>query len=145
SPYLTIAFPNHPPQYPEYLDLEGISPRALASWKRAYLRYLRTLTYRKAKRLVLKDPPHSCRIRVLHELFPEARFVHVVRDPFVVFPSTINPWKALYRTHGLQHPTYAGLEEYVFSTFNRLYDRLEEGRKLVPPSQIFELHYEDLV
>ena len=24
SPYLTFVFPNHPPQYPEYLDLEGV-------------------------------------------------------------------------------------------------------------------------
>src|SRR5437879_5240328 len=36
SPYLTIAFPNHPPQYAEYLDLEGLPSRALKSWKRAF-------------------------------------------------------------------------------------------------------------
>ena len=34
SPYLTIAFPNRPPQFAEYLDLEGLSPRDLATWKR---------------------------------------------------------------------------------------------------------------
>jgi hypothetical protein len=78
-------------------------------------------------------------------MFPEARFVHIVRDPYVVFPSTVNLWKSLYRTHGLQRPTFAGLEEYVFTTFNRLYERLEEGRRLVHPSRFFELRYEDLV
>src|SRR5438132_97220 len=145
SPYLTIAFPNRPPQYQEYLDLEGLSPRALANWKRAFYRYLQRLTFKTPKRLVLKSPPHTCRVKVLLEMFPDARFIHIVRDPYVVFPSTIHLWKSLYRDHGLQRPQYVGLEEHVFETFNRMYQRLEEGRKLVSPSRFHELRYEELV
>jgi hypothetical protein len=145
SPYLTIAFPNRPPQFPEYLDLEGMPPRTLASWKQVFVGYLKTLTYKKRKRLILKSPPHTCRIRVLLELFPEARFIHIMRDPYVVFPSTLNLWKSLYRSQGMQRPNFAGLEEHILSTFSRLYDKLEEGRKLVLPSKFFEMKYEDLV
>jgi omega-hydroxy-beta-dihydromenaquinone-9 sulfotransferase len=145
SPYLAIAFPNHGPQYPEYLDLHGLSPRALASWKRSFVRFLKHLNYKDPRRLILKSPPHTARIRVLLELFPDARFVHIVRDPYVVFPSTVNLWKSLYRTHALQRPTFAGLEEYVFTTFNRLYESLEQDRGLVRPSRFYELRYEDLV
>ena len=145
SPYLTIAFPNRPPQYQEYLDLEALSSRALASWKRALMTFVQRLTYRNPKRLILKSPPHTARLKVLIDMFPDARFVHIVRDPFVLFPSTVNLWKSLYRTHGLQEPTFAGLEEYVFATFNRLYDKLEEGRKRIPSEQFHELRYEDLV
>jgi hypothetical protein len=145
SPYLTIAFPNHPPQYARYLDLQGLSARELASWKRVFLRFMRQLSFRNPKRLVLKSPPHSCRIKVLLELFPGARFVHVVRNPYVVFPSTMHLWKSLYRTHGLQEPTFAGLEEHVFKMFVRLYEKLEQGRQLVPASQFYELRYEDLI
>jgi hypothetical protein len=145
SPYLTIAFPNHPPQDQEALDLERLPPRARSAWKEAYLRYLRTLTYKDPRRLVLKSPTHSCRIPTLLELFPGARFVHIVRDPTVVFASTVNLWKALYRSHGLQRPTFAGLEEHVFRTFTHLYSRLEEGKRLVPAGRFHELRYEDLV
>lgn len=144
SPYHTIAFPNRPPQFDEYLDLEGLSPRALAAWKKCFLRFLQQLTYKNPKRLVLKSPPHTCRIKVLLEMFPDARFIHIVRDPRVVFPSTIKLWKALYQTHGLQPPTFAGLEDHVFETFERMYKRLEEGRQLVPPGRFHELRYEDL-
>jgi hypothetical protein len=145
SPYLTIAFPNRPPQYSEYLGLEGLSLRARERWKKAFFRFLQCLTLKDPRCLILKSPPHSCRIRVLLELFPEARFVHIVRDPYVVFPSTVNLWKALYETHGLQKPTFQGLEEYVFSTFPRIYEGVQKGRSLVAPSRFYELRYEDLV
>ena len=82
---------------------------------------------------------------MLLEMFPDARFVHIVRDPYVVFPSTMNLWKSLYRTHGLQVPTFEGLEEHVLRTFNRLYERLEEGKKSIPAGQFHELRYEELV
>jgi hypothetical protein len=145
SPYLTIAFPNRPPQYSEYLDLHGLTPQALARWKRAFLGFLKRLTFKDPRRLVLKSPPHTCRIGVLLELFPDARFVHIVRDPYVVFPSTVNLWRSLYQAHSLQKPTYAGLEEQVFSTFRRMYDKLDEGRRLVKPGRFFEVHYEELI
>ena len=145
SPYLTIAFPNRPPQDQEAFSLEGLSPRQRQGWKQAFLRFLKRLTFKDPRRLVLKSPTHSCRIRTLLELFPDARFVHIVRDPYVVFPSTVNLWKSLYRKHGLQKPTFAGLNEYVFRTFTMLYEKLEEGRKLVPPHRFHELRYEDLV
>jgi hypothetical protein len=146
SPYLTIAFPNRPPLYPESLSLEGLSPRRLASWKRAFLHFVKCVTWKNpGKRLILKSPTHSCRIKVLRDLFPGARFLHIVRDPSVVFPSTIHLWKSLYKTHGLQQPTFAGLEEEVFSTFTYLYEKLEEGKALLDPAHFYELRYEDLV
>ena len=57
----------------------------------------------------------------------------------------MNLWKSRYRAHGLQKPTFAGLEEYVYTTYLRLYDRLEEGRTLIEPGRFYELKYEDLV
>jgi hypothetical protein len=94
---------------------------------------------------VLKSPTHSFRIPTLRRLFPDARFVHIVRDPYVVFPSTVNLWRTLYQTHGLQRPTCEGLEESVFHTFNRLYERIEEGKKLLSPRRFHEVRYEDLI
>jgi hypothetical protein len=146
SPYTTIAFPNHPPQGQNALNLEKLSAPSLTSWKQSLVRFLRRLTYKNpAKRLILKSPTHTWRIKTLLELFPDARFVHIVRDPYVVFPSTINLWMSLYRAHGLQSPTGAGLEEHVLSTFARLYVKLEETRSLIHPRKLFEMRYEDLV
>ena len=145
SPYLTIAFPNHPPAYPEYLDLEQVPTQAREKWKRLFVGLLQRITYRNPKRLVLKSPPHTARIPILLEMFPDAKFVHIARNPYVIFPSTVHTWKSLYKKHGLQTPTFAGLDEYVYSTFERMYERYEAGRKLADPSRFHELRYEDLM
>jgi hypothetical protein len=145
SPYLTIAFPNFPPQDQEYLDLEGIPEQKLASWKRSLLWFLKCITYKTGKRLVLKSPTHTARVKVLKAMFPDALFVHIVRDPFVIYSSTMNLWKTLYLTQGLAKPRLEHLEEHVFETYVRMHRRLEEGKALLDPKQFFEMRYEDLV
>jgi hypothetical protein len=145
SPYLTIAFPNHLPQDQEFLSLENVRPTAVARWKKALLHFYQQITFKNRKRLVLKSPPHTCRIPVLQQLFPGAVFINIVRDPYVVFPSTVNLWKSLYKLHGLQKPTYQGLEKYVLETGWGLFKRLEETRDQVAPERFHEVKYEDLV
>ncbi len=145
SPYLTLAFPNDPPDCQEYLDFRGVPAASVGTWKAALHWFLKCLTVRSPRRIVLKSPPHTARVRVLLEMYPKARFVHIVRDPYFLFPSTMKTWKRLYRYHGLQYPSYGGLEEHVFRTLVRMYDAFEDDRKLLDPAQYCEVRYEDLV
>ena len=145
SPYLTMAFPNEPPQYPEYFTLEDVPPADLQRWKDGLEWFLKRVTLRDPKRIILKSPPHTGRVKTLVELFPDARFVHIVRDPYALYGSTIKLWKTLYKFQALQEPKHVGLEEYVFSCFERMYERFERDRELVDPSRFYEIRYEDLV
>jgi omega-hydroxy-beta-dihydromenaquinone-9 sulfotransferase len=144
SPYFTIAFPNHP-QWQAFFDLEQLTPEQVGAWKHCFLAFLKQITVRRPKRIVLKSPTHTYRIKLLLDLFPKAKFVHLVRDPYVLFPSTVHLWKSLYRTQGLQSPRYKGLEEYVFKNFTQMYERLDEVRPLLNTTNFHELRYEDLV
>ena len=145
SPYLKIMFPNSPPRHSEYLDLRGVPPAELERWKQKLLWFLQSLTLRNPKRIVLKTPLHTARVRTLLSMFPEARFVHVVRDPFVVFPSTVHTWQQMYKFEAMQAPPYGGLEEYVLDTFVRMYRAFEEDVSRVPSGQLCEVHFEELV
>ena len=145
SPYLTFAFPNHPPPFPEYFDLETVAPEARQRWQHALLRFFKQLTLRQPQRLVLKSPTHTYRIKALLELFPQARFVHIVRNPYVVIPSTIHTWRTLYRVFGLQRPTFEGLEEQIFHNYLQMFNKLAETRGLVEPGRFYEVQYENLV
>jgi omega-hydroxy-beta-dihydromenaquinone-9 sulfotransferase len=145
TPYRTIAFPNHPPQDQEFFSLDHVSPEARTHWKRRLLWFLKCVTLQRPQRLVLKSPGHTFRIKVLLEMFPNARFVHIVRNPYVLFPSTVNLWKRLYTDEGLQTPRFAGLNEYVLDTFAEMYDVFARDEHLIPPGHLCEVRYEDLI
>src|SRR5262249_38177072 len=76
---------------------------------------------------------------------PRAQFVHIVRDPRAVFPSTVHTWKQMWDSLGVQAPTFAGVEDFVFDTFDRMYRAFERDRAALAPGQLHELRYEDLV
>ncbi|MBA4188268.1 MAG: hypothetical protein C0467_09710 [Planctomycetaceae bacterium] len=145
SPYADVAFPRAAPMYPGSLDLSGLSPSELARWKRTFVKFLRTVSFRDDRRLVLKSPPHTARIPALLDVFPDARFVHIVRDPYVVFPSTVNLWKSLTSRQCIQSAPGIGVEEKVLREFRVIYDRLEEARPLLKPGRFHEVRYEELV
>ncbi len=145
STYADVAFPNRPPQFPGALDLSGLTPRELAEWKRTFRRFVQTLTLRDPRRLVLKSPPHTARIPVLLELFPDARFVHIKRDPYTLFASTVNLWLSMGKRHGFQTPRGGpGLDEKVFREFRVIYERLFEAKPLIPAGRFCEVRYEEL-
>jgi hypothetical protein len=145
SPYLNMAFPNEPPKHLEYLTMEGLSKEELDRWKAALEWFLKRVTLRDPKRIILKSPPHTGRIKTLLEVFPDARFVHIVRNPYAVFGSTVRLWKTLYKFQALQDAKFRGLEEYVYSCFERMYTAFDRDRHLVDPSRMFAIRYEDLV
>lgn len=145
SPYATFAFPNHPPMYEEYLTLKDVPPQDRERWKNTLMRFLRHVTYRVKKQLVLKSPTHTARVKTILEMFPNARFIHIVRTPYKVIPSTINLWKTLYTLQGMQTPKFVGLEDHAFKGFRLMYESFEEDRSLIPPENFAEVRYEDLL
>lgn len=145
SLYATIAFPNGGPAFTESLTLESFSSRQREQWKRAWLTFLKGLHYRKPGRMLLKSPTHTFRLPVLLEMFPNARFINLVRHPTTVFLSTVRLWKSLFATHGYQTPRFVDLNEFVFATFVQMHERLEATRDSVPAGRLIDVRYEDLV
>ena len=145
TPYLRLAFPNDPPPFCEFLDMEGVAPKDLAAWREKIVGFVRALTYRKEKRLLMKSPPHTGRISVLRELFPGAKFVHIVRDPYSIFPSTQRLWHALDAAQGLQVAHEDNLNEYVLYAFERMYQGFRKQAAELGPNELTEIRYEDLI
>jgi hypothetical protein len=147
SPYRQIAFPNNtPPVDLDYLDFVGVPVEDRKRWQAALQRYFKMIAYRSpGKRIVLKSPEHLGRMSVLQETFPGAKFIHIVRDPYKVFPSTVKLWKSLCKFQAYQTPKHIGLEEYVFDCFERMYRQFEQDRAAIDPSRFCEIRYEDLV
>ncbi len=78
-------------------------------------------------------------------MYPHARFIHIVRNPLSIYPSTIKLWEVLDEAQGLQCPHNRQLKAYVLAAFERMYKAFEEQRAELRSDQIFDLRYEDLV
>lgn len=145
TPYLRMAFPNDPPPFMEFLDMQNVAPADLEKFERTMLKFVRMVTLKTGKRVLLKSPPHTGRIEVLAKLFPGAQFVHITRNPYAIYPSTLKLWYALDEAQGFYPPKDEGRPEYVFAAFERMYRGFEDQRTRLDPQQIIDVRYEDLV
>lgn len=144
SPYLRMAFPNGRDEYLDYLDM-NLGPANLNEWKAGMNEFLRRLAMSSDKRIVLKSPTHTGRLQLLAEMFPNAKFVHIVRNPYDVVPSTIRLWKSLDDVQGLQIPQHEHLTDYVHRAYARMYGGFRNQRSLIDNNRIIDIKYEDLV
>jgi hypothetical protein len=147
SPYLAWAFPNHGPVADEYLDLRSLPEAEREHWKRTWRDFVHRVALAGNRRIVLKSPTHTARVRTILEVFPDAKFIHIVRDPLVLFPSTVRLWRSLSEVQGFQHLREGAgwIERHVLDTFVRMYECFEQDRELVPPGRLIDVRYEDLV
>lgn len=149
SPLLTFALVRQGPVDMNYLDLQGLSASERQAWINGFMWFVRRAAFQHndKERLVFKSPTHTARISTLLELFPDARFIYMARDPYKVFPSTVHLWKSMNSTQGLQNPPHdePWLDEFVLSTFSHMFDRYEAERALIPAGRLAEVRYETLV
>jgi hypothetical protein len=131
----------------EYLDLRSLPSAEREAWKYAWREFVHRVAMVRKGRMVLKSPTHTARVRTILEVFPDARFVHIVRDPLVLFPSTVRLWKSLSEVQGLQvlRDRAEWIERHVLDTFVRMYECFEQDRAFVPAGRLVDVRYEDLV
>ena len=147
SPLNTMAWPRRGPVDTDYLDFDGVPEKKVQRWADRYMWFYRRLMLKHGKTLVMKTPPNATRIKLLTKLFPDARWVHISRNPLKVFPSTVKLWRALYSAQGLHNPPYCDpwLDDYVLEILERFTRVYERDKHLIRGENLFEIRYEDLV
>lgn len=145
SPYRRMAFPNEPPVDLEYLDFEGVEESQIEKWLNTLRSFLLIVSSVTGRPLIIKSPTHTGRIAYLAKEFPEAKFIHITRDPRELFPSTCRLWRSLDEVQGLQRPVYNDNKSYVLECLKRMYAAFENQRQQVDPSRLMDVRYEELV
>ena len=144
SPYMGWCFPGDGADYDRYLTFRDVPDEEVARWEHALTTFLKKLTLRYGRPLVLKSPPHTARIRLLLGLFPDARFVHIHRDPYVVFRSTRHMIRAVQPLFHLREGPPQDGDDRILSVYTEMYDAYFEERGLIPEGRLCEVGYEDL-
>ncbi len=77
-------------------------------------------------------------------MFPDAKFVHIHRDPYAVFPSFLHTWTTGLPFGRLQRTNQIDWTERVIRQYKEIYDAFFEERSLIPADRFHEICYEDL-
>jgi hypothetical protein len=141
---LSLAFPRRAERYDRYVTLRGLSSDELTEWKSALTWFLKKLSFKYGRPLVLKSPGHTCRISLLLELFPDAKFVHVHRNPYAVFQSTRHAVLRISPLIALQRPDYSNLNDRTLRQYQEVYDAFFQERGLIPKGHFHEVSFEGL-
>ncbi|MEW6350692.1 MAG: sulfotransferase [Thermodesulfobacteriota bacterium] len=145
SPYMRVLFPVTGDNAHAALDPLRLDHVALDAWKGSLASFLKKLALSEdGKRALLKSPPHTGRIATLLEMFPDAQFVHIVRNPYDVFLSTRKLWRDSFGLSHLQVPSRERVDELILAWYTELFELFERDRNSVPPGALCEVRYEDL-
>jgi hypothetical protein len=120
------------------------------------------LKYFNASRFINKNPDNSVRIRYLNKLFPDAYFIHIVRDARAVCQSLLKFRQTAsdffgpehrFATSGVKGKTWIEIKQLwdcdPFTAIGLLWrdivETLEFDRHFISPEQYLEIRYEDFV
>ncbi len=147
SPYIGFNFPQDWPQLIEkYALMGGISPDDYAEWAQAYRELLAKAQINfPGRRLVLKNPVNTGRIRAIREVFSGAKFLHIYRNPYDVYRSTLHLYREVFKVTALQRISDRRIQQYVLDFYPRLMNAYWEQREEIPEGDHAEMRYEDFV
>jgi hypothetical protein len=147
--YSAIMFPDRAAEYEKYIDFLEATPAERRLFKESMLLFIKKIMLATGgKRVIVKSCPHSARIRMILELFPEAKFIHIHRHPARAFRSMVHMRKTVDWENFFQVPAPEFLEQrwdHTATIGGRLYTRLIEDRALIPEGNLVEIAYKDLI
>lgn len=142
--YLAVSFPQTGQHYEDDLSFRDVPRSRVNAWKDAFIRFCKKLTLNDDRALLLKSPPHTARIKTILEMFPDARFVHIHRDPYRVFQSQQHFFDTACWYMYMQRPDLDAIDEGILTRHETMYDAFFEDLASLPDGRICHVAYDDL-
>jgi hypothetical protein len=121
------------------------SGQAQDAWEQALVQFTAKLGLHTGRRIVLKNPFHSMRIAILQRLFPDAKFIHIYRNPRIVIPSTVRMWSIVGRQNAMNRRFRPPSMEDVIEVFDRMLTRIRADLADMPADRFAEVRFEEFV
>jgi len=141
----SFFFPHNRSYFRKYHLFEGISENEKKMWGTDYMYLLKGIVYySKKKDLLLKNPHNTGRVKELLELFPNARFIFIHRDPYTVFRSTKKLYNRMVSSQFLQHCSQKEIEKLIINENAEILQKYLSERQLIPKGQLAEIAFDEL-
>ena len=147
-PYTYCNFwflPKHQQEYADkYLLFDDISEAELRVFEETFTKLIKiSLWNTHGTQFLSKNPPHTGRVKELVKMFPNAKFIYLMRNPYTVFESTRSFFTNTIQPLKLQDITPAELEQNILSVYAKLYHKYEADKASIPAGNLIEVKFED--
>jgi len=140
-----LSFPKNLADYDRYVCQLGKDAKDLKIWQKAYMEVLKKATILSGgKRLALKTPTNTGRLNILNDMFPGAKYVNIVRNPYRVYQSMLNMYRKILPDETLQDFEWESIDSWVLDCYSSMMQKYLRDRNLINPSDLIEIKYEDL-
>lgn len=95
-------------------------------------------------RLLIKNESYTARVALLRSIWPEAKFIHIHRNPYEVYVSTVNYYQKLLPTMAFQSFDHLDIEAFVLKTYPRVMRRCLQDTAKLPPNQFIEVGFQEI-
>jgi hypothetical protein len=115
----------------------------IREWQQAYNKLIiKAKNNTEGKNIILKNPVNTGRINKILELYPQAKFIHIYRNPVVVYLSTKKFFLELIPTLQLQKTTPQQITDLIFDLYTKVMQAYFSQRELIPKDQLIEIAFE---
>jgi omega-hydroxy-beta-dihydromenaquinone-9 sulfotransferase len=133
-------------QFQKYVLFENLSDSELEAWKESFSYLLKKISIaNNNKQLVLKSPPNTARIKLLLDLYPNAKFIFIHRNPYQVYASNKRFWEVVQKVFALQGTNGVNVNDIILETYSKMMLRYLKEKDSVPAGQLTELAYDHFV
>ncbi|MDR0893575.1 MAG: sulfotransferase [Mediterranea sp.] len=128
----------------KYLLFEDITAEELRTFEEVFTKLIKiSLWNTHGTQFLSKNPPHTGRVKELVKMFPNAKFIYLMRNPYTVFESTRSFFVNTIQPLKLQDISPEELEANILSIYAKLYHRYEADKHLIPEGNLIEVKFED--
>lgn len=125
-----------------FVDKES---KDLDHWRYLHRHLLQKVSIHQGHRqLIIKNPVYTGYIRHLRAVWPRAKFIHIYRNPYRVFPSTKHFFTRLLPELALQSYDNLPIESLILESYPYLMQALKMDTADLPSHQFAEVRFEDL-
>ncbi len=142
-----LCFPRNVERYYRFIFMEDVAQEIKEEWKKTY-RYLiqKETLYRNGRQLVLKNPANTARVQLLLEIFPDAKFIHIYRNPYHIYRSMMKLLLNIVPFMCVQNPpTISEVERQVFRVYKQMYVKYFKERTAISNDHLIEIRYEEFI
>ena len=120
-------------------------PELTTNWLDEYDHLIKKVSFfSKGKRVVVKSPGDTGRLKFLLERYPKAKIVYIHRDHKAVYHSNVFLWNIIRNKFCLQNLSDELIHENILHTYPRLLKRYVEQRSLLDDNQLVEIRFVEL-